>query len=463
MVIEGSERVSSGSFASGNTVDARAFTPSTNLVILGVDFVTYGTHPTTNLNPPNIRVGIAQGLTTGHTPTPSDPSGGIGGSAGWLNVGGTPCYTDFAASNVLADTRYLVTLPGSGWVLNSGTTYYLVIMHLASEGTPNTKLREGGTGTVAQNISATGTSLGAGGNSLAYGSWVAASVGTNNWADFSIYGSITYLVDSFLKKITLQTYSMDAELEKAGTKTYSVDCKLLGLKNYMTDSILFTGTALPNINIINFEVYSGNPSWHIIDPNTLYLSSGGINNLITPITFQSGTHIGLNGIDKCGANHVPNVKIISANTMSINGAAAVALSDVNLIGGGDGTVLSGDFRYSTFRIHFQSSKMVSLKNGKLYIYNIISELAPGQNVDIAAYVVSNGQVNWQTINSYSNIGADMAFMNFTVNNIGGSINEYIDLLPRGPAMDHYYNVVLSASPENPGIKNVALGVYLEYF
>lgn len=187
--------------------------------------------------------------------------------------------------------------------------------------------------------------------------------------------------------------------------------------------------------------------------------SGSLTNISTTVQatqFQDGTHLGSGtpGSDQCGANHANNVKILTATTMSVNGAASETINDSNLAD-----------NECTFRLHFNDSAGYALQNGKIYTYDGSTTTAEAVGVDAAIYVKGEGMTQWFTINSDTATGNSMASMQFTSANIGGdNVGEVRSLANKPGATDHYYYCALSASPETAGGKSAfALGAYLEYY
>lgn len=209
---------------------------------------------------------------------------------------------------------------------------------------------------------------------------------------------------------------------------------------------------------ITWEAYVGTPAWTDMGANRLVFSGSqsNINTTVQATQFQDGTHLGSGtpGTDQCGANHANNVKILTATTMSVNGAASETINDTNL----------ADAECS-FRLHFNDAAGYSLQNGKLYSYDGTTTTAEAVGVDAAVWVKGEGQTQWFTLNSDSATGNSMAGMNFTTADIGGdNAGEFRTLSNRAAQTDHYYYCAISASPETAGGKSAfALGAYLEYY
>ena len=187
--------------------------------------------------------------------------------------------------------------------------------------------------------------------------------------------------------------------------------------------------------------------------------SGAQNNINTTVQatqFQDGTHVGSGtpGTDQCGANHAPNVKILTSTTMSLNGASSAALNDTNLAD-----------TACTFRLKFDDAAGYALQNGRLYTYDGTTTTAEAIGVDAAVYVKGEGMTTWFTLNSDTATGNSMAGMTFTTADIGGNnASEYRSLANRSAQTTHFYYVALSVSPETAGGKSAfALGAYLEYY
>jgi hypothetical protein len=209
---------------------------------------------------------------------------------------------------------------------------------------------------------------------------------------------------------------------------------------------------------ITWEAYVGTPAWTSMGANRLVFSgsASSITATVAATTFQDGTHLGSGtpGTDQCGANHAPNVKILTSTTMSINGGGSQTLNDTNLT-----DILS------SFRLRFNDAASFALQNGKLYTYDGSTTTNQAVGVDVAAYVKANSMSAWFTLNSDTTTGPSVASMTFTTANIGGdNTGERIALAARTAAVDHYYYTAISASPETAGGKSsFALGAYLEYY
>jgi hypothetical protein len=209
---------------------------------------------------------------------------------------------------------------------------------------------------------------------------------------------------------------------------------------------------------ITWEAYVGAPAWTDMGSNRLVFSgsSSNINTTVQATQFQDGTHLGSGtpGTDQCGATHAPNVKILTASTMSINGAASAAISDANL-----------PDTSCSFRIHFNDGAGYSLQNGKLYVYDGTTTTSEAIGVDAAVFVKGQSMSAWATICSDTATGNSMASMSFTTANFGGdNTGERLTLNNRSASADHYYYTAFSASPETAGGKSAfALGAYLEYY
>jgi hypothetical protein len=209
---------------------------------------------------------------------------------------------------------------------------------------------------------------------------------------------------------------------------------------------------------ITWEAYVGTPAWTDMGTNRLVFSGSAtnINTTVQATTFQDGTHLGNGtpGTDQCGTNHAPNVKILTSTTMSINGGASTAINDTNLAD-----------TSCTFRLHFNDAAGYALQNGRLYTYDGTTTTNEAVGVDAAVYVKGEGMTSWFTLNSDTATGPSMSGMSFTTADLGGNnTGEYRSLANRSAAVDHYYYVALSVSPETAGGKaNFALGAYLEYY
>lgn len=209
---------------------------------------------------------------------------------------------------------------------------------------------------------------------------------------------------------------------------------------------------------ITWESYVGAPAWADMGSNRLVFSGSltNINTTVSATTFQDGTHLGSGtpGTDQCGATHAPNVKILTSTTMSTGGGGSETINDTNL----------ADIE-STFRLHFNDAAAYSLQNGRLYTYDGSTTTAQAVGVDAACYVKGNSQTTWFTLNSDTTTGPTVSGMTFTTGSLGGNnTSEYLSLYNKSGAVDQYYYVALSASPETAGGKSsFALGAYLEYF
>lgn len=209
---------------------------------------------------------------------------------------------------------------------------------------------------------------------------------------------------------------------------------------------------------ITWEAYCGTPAWTDMGANRLVFSGSGtnINTTVQATQFQDGTHLGdgTPGTDQCGTTHANNVKILTATTMSVNGAASEVINDTNL----------ADTECS-FRLHFNDAAGYSLQNGKIYTYDGTTTTAEAVGVDAAIYVKGEAMTAWKTLNSDTATGNSMASMQFGTADIGGdNAGETRALSNRAAGTDHYYYCAISASPETAGGKSAfALGAYLEYY
>lgn len=187
-------------------------------------------------------------------------------------------------------------------------------------------------------------------------------------------------------------------------------------------------------------------------------SSSNINTTVQATQWQDGTHVGNGtpGTDQCGTNHIPNVKLTSGTQWSLAGGGAATISEI------------ADTS-TTFRLHFNDAANYSLQNGRLYTYDGTTTTTEAVGVDAAMWVKGESHTAWTAINSDSATGPSVSSLrtaaNFTTADIGGNnTNEYYPLSSRTNAVDHYYYVAMSASPETAGGKaSFALGAYLEYF
>ncbi len=215
------------------------------------------------------------------------------------------------------------------------------------------------------------------------------------------------------------------------------------------------------IATITWEAYYGNtPAWTDMASNRLVFSgsSSNINTTVQATQWQDGTHVGNGtpGTDQCGTTHVPNVKLTSGTQWSLNGAGAATITEI-----ADTSC--------TFRLHFNDAANYSLQNGRLYTYDGTTTTSEAVGVDAAMWVKGNAHVAWTAINSDSATGPTVTSLRtaatFTTADIGGNnTNEYYALQNKTAAVDQYYYVALSASPETAGGKSsFALGAYLEYF
>lgn len=213
---------------------------------------------------------------------------------------------------------------------------------------------------------------------------------------------------------------------------------------------------------ITWEAYYGNTAaWTNLSTNRLVFSGSltNINTTVQATTFQDGTHIGdgTPGNDLCGTNHIPNVKLATGTTWSLNGAAAVAISEITN-------------ESCTFRLHFNDSVTRQLQNGRIYSYDGSTTTTEAVGVDAALWVKGETHTAWTAINSDTATGPAVTGLRTAVDfndaDVGGNnTNEYYALSPKTtPAQDQYYYAALSCSPETAGGKaSFALGAYLEYF
>src|SRR5688572_5548580 len=124
---------------------------------------------------------------------------------------------------------------------------------------------------------------------------------------------------------------------------------------------------------ISWESYFGNTvAWTDLGANRLAFS-GSLTNIATTVTsgtWQTGTHVGdgTPGTDQCGTNHVPNVKLISGDEWSLNGAATASISEI------------ADTA-CTFRLHFNDGANYALQNGKIYTWDGGTTTAEAVGVD----------------------------------------------------------------------------------
>lgn len=195
---------------------------------------------------------------------------------------------------------------------------------------------------------------------------------------------------------------------------------------------------------ITYEAYIGaGPAWADIGANTIvFTGTGGVGNPIDVGSYQEETHLGSGdpGTDQCGANHVPNVKWISS-TQFDSGSGTETLSDVNLT----------DVE-CTMRVHFNHTSSVVVSAARLFSYNPGgAETAEGLNCHLQAFEAQEGGTTWTLINDDSgNIGGDNA-------------GERLTLATKTTALDHYWYIALSLSPETVGnIDQIDLKVYITY-
>jgi hypothetical protein len=212
---------------------------------------------------------------------------------------------------------------------------------------------------------------------------------------------------------------------------------------------------------ITWEGYYGNTAaWTDIASNRLVFSGSltNINTTVQATQFQDGTHVGNGtpGTDQCGTNHVPNVKLLTGTTWSLNGAGSAAISEI-----ADTSV--------TFRLKFNDAANYSLQNGRLYSYDGTTTTAEAVGVDAAVWVKGQTQTAWVCINSDTATGPAVTGLGtantFQTADIGGNnTNEYLSLANRSASVTHYYYTAMSVSPETAGGKAAfALGAYLEYY
>jgi hypothetical protein len=207
---------------------------------------------------------------------------------------------------------------------------------------------------------------------------------------------------------------------------------------------------------ITFEGYFGTPAWSDMGANRLVFSSSltSLSSSIVAGAFNGGTHLGTGvpGTDQCGATHMRNVKFLTYNTMSVNGAASETLNDTNLAN-----------TECTFRVHFNDAGGYSLQNGVIYTFDGADAAVPATGVDACMYVKGEGDTAWQTINSDSIVGPTLTNMDFELASIGGIASGYT-LNGRSAAVDHHFYCALSVSPETAGGKsNFAIGAYFEFY
>ena len=210
---------------------------------------------------------------------------------------------------------------------------------------------------------------------------------------------------------------------------------------------------------LTFQGYMGaTPAWANMGANKL-IFSGSLTNLATTIlaaNWQDGTHAGSGdpGTDQCGANHMKNTKPVvltaAASTVSLNGAAAVALTDAN--------VAAAD---CALRIYFTHTVAVAIQNARFYCRTDASGTTPGTGVDMVAWErgITAAQT-WVTVNDDTVAGI------LTTGGIGGdNAGERLGLSAKAtPATDSYWYLAAGLSPETAGAKSDwTVGVTLEYY
>jgi hypothetical protein len=181
---------------------------------------------------------------------------------------------------------------------------------------------------------------------------------------------------------------------------------------------------------ITFEGFMGaTPSWTSLGANTLVFS-GSATDLTVPITvasWQDGTHAGNGdpGTDQCGAN----VKYIDSTHMSVDGAASEVVNDANIT-----------TDECTLRLHFNHASAVAVSGARLFCYDGTTDATPGVGMEVQAFERTASVAAWTEINDESaGVGGDNA-------------GERLDLANSASAVDHYWYVCLSASPESVGAK-----------
>ena len=194
-----------------------------------------------------------------------------------------------------------------------------------------------------------------------------------------------------------------------------------------------------------FEGYMGSgPSWTDLGSNILVFS-GSLTDITATVEvghWQDGTHAGSDhpGTDQCGANHMNNVKYISATEMSVNGGATENINDTNLAE-----------NECTARWHFNHSSAVKMQNMKLFVYDGSDESNPAPEVEMQAFERGVGATSWTEINDYSA-------------GVGGSGSAMSLGDKDTAATDHYFYLALSWSPESAGPKQGAkLKIQGEYY
>lgn len=132
--------------------------------------------------------------------------------------------------------------------------------------------------------------------------------------------------------------------------------------------------------------------------------------------------------DACAANHMTGIQYVAAGTCKVNGGTTVDLNTVTTL--------------ESIRIHFtDGATSVSTENGIFWSYDAATDVTPP--VEVTAKGAEQADTTWTAC--------------------GGSAAA-VTLADQGAAVDHYFYVIMSASPTTVGEKtDFAWKIQIDYF
>jgi len=200
------------------------------------------------------------------------------------------------------------------------------------------------------------------------------------------------------------------------------------------------------------------PTWTDMSTDKCGFFGTNYGDTVTAANWQSSTHRRTaTPSDGCGSGvgdgyHMKNTKAVNtgSGTSTVDlGAGAVALTDANVAAGA-----------VTMMLHFNHTTSVATQNGYFYCYDGTTTTTEAVGVDAVAWErgVSSAQT-WIVINDDTTSGV------LTTGNIGGNNSgERLSLVNQSAALDHYWYLCVSASPETAGEKtSFAFGIAIEYY
>lgn len=147
--------------------------------------------------------------------------------------------------------------------------------------------------------------------------------------------------------------------------------------------------------------------------------------------YQDGMHLRTSSdtnTDACASPHLSNIKYLGTSLCSISGGSSTNVTNIS--------------QTDCIRILFtDGSNAISTENAKFYAYDGTTESAPPTSITMKA--LEQGDSVWSTI--------------------AGS-GTYLGLADQASAINHYFYIALSASPNTSGDKTAfAFKVELDYY